>query len=411
MPSNLVSTLAWVAAAAVLATMIAAVLPRRVLPVIVAEILLGIVAGPSGLNLIAPNEVLTVLSWLGFAMLMFVSGMEIDLKVLVTNAGGGARSGPRYPLAWSAGIVLGTFALSAGGVLAIFGSALPVSHLLFIALVLSTTSVGIVVPTLKERGLTTGAYGQIILASAILADFLTMMLVSVLAAWIAGGSLAHSWLPALFVVVTAVAGMIIVRFARKSAVREYMSRLNTPTGRLPMRAAFALLFVLAAVAEHMGAEFVLAAFLAGIIVGALVPRGTAIPLQLEFMGFGFLIPMFFFSVGVGFDLPALLGSQQAIAALPALIVLAYANKIIPVIALRRYFSWNEVTSAGVLLSARLSLIIAAAAIGVRLEVLDPALNSAMILLAVFTAIVSPIVFNVLAAPPGAHPQQARRPDA
>lgn len=408
MPSNLVSTLAWVAAAAVLATMIAALLPRRLLPVIVAEILLGMMAGPSALGLIEPNEVLNVLSWLGFAMLMFVSGLEIDLKVLVARAGHGERSGPRHPLAWSVGIVAATFVLSVAGALAIFGSSLPVSHLLFIALILSTTSVGIVVPTLKERGLTAGTYGQIVLASAILADLLTMLFISVLATWIAGGNVAQSWLPALFVIVTAIGGMIIVRFARNPAVRAYVSRLNTPTGRLPLRGAFALLFVLAAVAEHMGAEFVLAAFLAGIIVGALVPRGAAVPLQLEFMGFGFLIPMFFFSVGVGFDLPALVASPQAVAALPALVVLAYANKILPVLALRRYFSWNEVVSGGVLLSARLSLIIAAAAIGLRLEVLDTALNSAMILLAVFTAIVSPVLFNVLAAPADGDAQPPER---
>lgn len=83
--------------------------------------------------------------------------------------------------------------LSVGGVLLIFGAQRPISHLLFIALVLSTTSVGIVVPTLKERGLTDGSFGQIILASAILADFLAMLLVSVLATWMVGDQTSRGW--------------------------------------------------------------------------------------------------------------------------------------------------------------------------------------------------------------------------
>lgn len=397
MPDQLISTLAFVTAAAVLAPIVAALAPRRILPIIVAEILLGIVAGQSGLRLIESNPVLATMGTLGFAMLMFVSGLEINLKLLLPQRDGGARHGPDSPLAWSLGIVIGTFVLSVAGAYAIFGASRPFVHVLFLALVLSTTSVGIVVPTLKERGLMTGTYGQILLAGAILADLLTMLFISVLAAWMTGGNLTHSALPVVFVGITALAGWLIVRCARSPALRAYVDRLNTPTGRLPLRLAFAALFALALIAEHLGAELVLAAFLAGIIIGALVPKGAPVLAQVESTGFGLLIPVFFFSVGVGVDLPALAASPATLAALPALIVLAYANKIVPMLALRRHFSWNAAVSGGLLLSSRLSLIIAAAAIGTRLGVLDSALNSAMILLAVFTAIVSPVLFNITAA--------------
>jgi len=394
MSPDLIPTLACVSAAAALAPIVAALVPRRVLPIIVAEILLGIVAGPSGLGLIEPNPVLAVLSTLGFAMLMFFAGMEIDLKVLVANSGVG-RVGPRRPLAWSIAIVLTTFFISVAGSYLVFGGARPFAHVLFLALVLSTTSVGIVVPTLKERGLTAGPYGQILLAGAILADFLTMLLISVLAASMSGGDAARTWLPVLFVLLAAGVGIVVLRLGRTAASRRYVARLDTPTGQMSLRAAFALVFVLALVAEHLGAELVLAAFLAGIVVGAVVPRTGAMHAEIEALGFGFLIPMFFFAVGVGFDLPALLASDVTLAALPALVLIAYANKILAVLPLARYFSWNEVVSGGVLLSARLSLIIAAAAIGMRLGVLDSALNAAMILLAIFTAVVSPLLFNVL----------------
>ncbi len=397
MPHDLIPTLAWVSAAAALAPIVAASLPRRIVPIIVAEIVLGMIVGQSGLGLIVPNPSLDLLSLLGFAMLMFVSGLEIDLDILVRRASG-ARGGPGRPLAWSIAIVLGTFALSVAGAYAIFGATRPISHVLFLAVVLSTTSVGIIVPTLKERGLTAGPYGQILLAGGILADFLTMLSVSVLGVWIVGGGITEGLLPLFFVMVAAGAGVVIKRLGRSAALRAFVGRLDTPTGRLPLRTTFLLLFLLALVAERLGAELVLAAFLAGIIVGELTPREAIRREQIESLAYGFLIPMFFFGVGVGFDLPALLSSRETLAAFPALIAIAYANKILPVIPLRRYFSWTEVLGGGLLLSARLSLIIAAAAIGLRIGVLDSALNSAMILLAVITAIVSPALFNIVLRP-------------
>ncbi len=395
MTDHLIPSLAWVTAAAVLAPFIASIVPGRLVPIIVAEIFLGVILGQSGLGVILPNDSLDVLGRLGFALLMFVSGIEIDLDILVRRAPASTRPGPGRPLAWSIGIVLGTFALSVAGALLIWSDTRPLPHILFLAVVLSTTSVGILVPTLKERGLTTVPFGQILLAVGILADFVTMLSVSVLAVWITGGSIVSGLLPLLFVLIVSGVGLAIVRAGRSSRLRAVAGRLDTPTGRVPLRAAFALVFALALLAETLGAELVLAAFLAGIIVGRLVPRGATLRGQIDALAYGFLIPMFFFSVGVGFDLPALVSSPATVGALPALLAVAYVNKIVPVIPLRRYFAWDEVLGGGLLLSARLSLIIAAAAIGLRIGVLDPALNSAMILLAVITSIVSPTLFNLV----------------
>lgn len=393
MHHELIETLVWTSAAAALAPLLAAWLPRRVLPVVIIEIVLGMLAGPSGFAFIAPNPTLELLGLLGFAALMFVSGIEIDLDLLTRNPG--AVLGPRRPLAWSLAMVLATFALSVAGALLIWGVDRPIFELLFLALVLSTTSVAIVVPTLKERALTRNAFGQILLACAILADLLTMLGVSMLGASIAGGNLARSALPLLFLLLAALAAVFVYRLAGRASLVTLFARLDGPTSRLPMRAAFALLFALALLAQGFGAELVLAAFVAGIAVGSISPRGSGLRDRIESTGFGLLIPMFFFSVGVGFDLPALLASPETLSAMPALILVAYANKLVPMLSLWRYFAWREIFGGGVLLSARLSLIIAAAAIGARLGVIDAALNAAIILLAVFTCIVSPALFNLL----------------
>ena len=405
MRHELVVTLAWVSAAAALAPLLTAALPRRVVPVIVAEIVLGIAVGPSGFGLLTPNPALDLLAGLGFALLMFVSGIEIDLRLLTRNT---SAAGPRRPLLWTLPIVLATFALSFAGASWLWRGERGTAELLFLSFVLSTTSVGIVVPTLKERALTATAFGQLLLACAILADLFTMIGVSVIAAWIAGGELLRALQPLLFVLVAALGCLLLVRFGRGTATLALLRTLDTPTARWPMRAAFALLFALALLAEALQAEMVLAAFVAGIAVGAMSPRGSALRDRVEASGFGLLIPMFFFGVGVGFDLPALLASPATLAALPALLMLAYGNKIVPMLPLRGFFGTRELLGGGVLLAARLSLVIAAAAIGVRLGVLDAALNAAMILLALCTAVLSPVLFNLLA--PAAAPIAAARRD-
>jgi Trk K+ transport system NAD-binding subunit len=100
-------------------------------------------------------------------------------------------------------------------------------------------------------------------------------------------------------------------------------------------------------------------------------------------------------VGVQFDLPALLSSQSALLLVPLIIIAAYLVKFIPALLYRLEYSWRETAAAGVLLSARLSLIIAAAAIGLRLAVISEAVNAAIILVAVITCTASPILFNLL----------------
>jgi Trk K+ transport system NAD-binding subunit len=115
--------------------------------------------------------------------------------------------------------------------------------------------------------------------------------------------------------------------------------------------------------------------------------------KLDGIGYGFFVPIFFIMVGVGFDLPALLSSGRALLLVPILIGVAYAVKLVPILIFRFQFSWRETLSAGVLMSARLSLIIAAAAIGLELGVITEAVNSAVILVAVITCTLSPVLFG------------------
>lgn len=109
--------------------------------------------------------------------------------------------------------------------------------------------------------------------------------------------------------------------------------------------------------------------------------------------------MFFISVGVDFDLRALFASPSAIAMVALLTVVACFVTLVPSLFYRLRFSWRETLSAGALLSSRLSLIIAAFAIALELDLVTPATNSAIILLAIVTCTLSPFLFNRIAPEP------------
>jgi Trk K+ transport system NAD-binding subunit len=121
--------------------------------------------------------------------------------------------------------------------------------------------------------------------------------------------------------------------------------------------------------------------------------------QIESIGFGFFIPIFFIMIGVRFDLQALIDSPDALLLVPALILGALAVKIIPALLLRLKFSWHDTFAGGMLLTARLSLIVAEAAIGVELGILTEPVNADIILLAMIMATIGPLIFNYMMPKP------------
>jgi Trk K+ transport system NAD-binding subunit len=123
------------------------------------------------------------------------------------------------------------------------------------------------------------------------------------------------------------------------------------------------------------------------------PHESPLREKLDAIGFGFFIPLFFIMVGAKFDLPALLSSPAALLLVPLLLAGAYVVKLVPALLFRTRFSWRETWAAGALLSSRLSLIIAASAIALELGLLPPAVNAAIVLVAVVTCTVSPLLFG------------------
>lgn len=370
------------------------------LPIVVGEIVAGIVVGRSGLDLIHETPSITFLADFGFIFLMFLSGLELEF------GGSGAPSGNRHPHSfWRQPGWLGSFnfaltLLLATGIGVLLGKAGMTRNPILLGLILSTTSLGIVVPVLKERELISSLYGQCLLSAALISDFVPMLLLGLYISVLTKGI---SWNLLLFLVLL-IAFVLAARLGRWAnsypVIRRVLEELSHATAQIRIRGTFALIVLWVVLAGSLGVEVILGAFMAGAILAQSrrVARGR-LEEQLDAIGYGFFIPIFFIMVGARFDLAALGASAKALWLAPALIVAAYSANLLPALCFRLRFSWRESIAGGFLLASRLSLAIAAAAIAFELNLISSGTNSAIILVAVVTCTCSPVLFNRI-LPPG-----------
>ena len=351
-------------------------------PAVVLELLFGIIVGPLT-GLIQGSELLDLLARLGLFLLMFLAGFEIDVRAL-------ERQGRQRLI-----MLVGVFVLTLG---VAHWFTLLLGYESFMTLVLATTSVGLVVPTLRNTRRMATVLGQYILISAIMADFLTLVLVAVLALVEQHGvSLELLQMPILFFAV-----IIVLRSLRLAVwwFPERFRRLFSTDDpeELGMRAALALMLAFVGLSIALDIEPILGAFLAGSVFAVVFRSRGVLEHQLSGFSYGFLIPIFFINVGLRFEI-SLLGDPGVFIQALEVIGVAFLVKVLPsfVFALRG-FGFREVLAAGVLLSARLSLIIAVATVGVELGFLTNQERAIAIVLAAVTSTVAPTVFRALAPP-------------
>lgn len=333
------------------------------LPVVVAEILMGIVIGNSFLNIVERDSILNILSTLGFIFLMFLSGLEIDFKAFKKDKR--ARQGQNddessIPGHLNLALTVFAFIMIISILLAyVFKWLGLVDDVLLMVIIISTISLGVVVPTLKEMNIMRTTIGQFILLVAVLADLVTMILLTVYGA-INGQGGSTIWLIGILVVFTAISYILGVQFKRMS----FLQKLMDGTTQIGIRAVFALIILLVALAEGVGAENILGAFLAGVVVSLLNPDEEMVE-KLDSFGYGFFIPIFFIMVGVDLNIPSLIKEPKLLIIIPILIVAFIISKLIPVMFIRRWFDMKTTIASAFLLTSTLSLVIAAAKISER----------------------------------------------
>lgn len=363
------------------------------LPVVVAEILMGIVIGNSFLNIVERDSILNILSTLGFIFLMFLSGLEIDFKAFKKDKR--ARQGQNddessIPGHLNLALTVFAFIMIISILLAyVFKWLGLVDDVLLMVIIISTISLGVVVPTLKEMNIMRTTIGQFILLVAVLADLVTMILLTVYGA-INGQGGSTIWLIGILVVFTAISYILGVQFKRMS----FLQKLMDGTTQIGIRAVFALIILLVALAEGVGAENILGAFLAGVVVSLLNPDEEMVE-KLDSFGYGFFIPIFFIMVGVDLNIPSLIKEPKLLIIIPILIVAFIILKLIPVMFIRRWFDMKTTIASAFLLTSTLSLVIAAAKISERLNAISAETSGILILSAVITCVFVPIIFKKL----------------
>ncbi len=363
------------------------------LPVVVAEILMGIVIGNSFLNIVERDSILNILSTLVFIFLMFLIGLEIDFKAFKKDKR--ARQGQNddessIPGHLNLALTVFAFIMIISILLAyVFKWLGLVDDVLLMVIIISTISLGVVVPTLKEMNIMRTTIGQFILLVAVLADLVTMILLTVYGA-INGQGGSTIWLIGILVVFTAISYILGVQFKRMS----FLQKLMDGTTQIGIRAVFALIILLVALAEGVGAENILGAFLAGVVVSLLNPDEEMVE-KLDSFGYGFFIPIFFIMVGVDLNIPSLIKEPKLLIIIPILIVAFIISKLIPVMFIRRWFDMKTTIASAFLLTSTLSLVIAAAKISERLNAISAETSGILILSAVITCVFVPIIFKKL----------------
>ncbi|WP_175988461.1 monovalent cation:proton antiporter family protein [Bacillus sp. Marseille-Q1617] len=362
------------------------------IPVVIAEIIMGLVIGKSGFDLVHQDMWLETLSTFGFIFLMFLSGLEIDFKAFSNskNKKEILPSGKEEPnrLKVATIIFIGIFFVSLGlsYLFVFFGL---IENAFLMTLIISTISLGVVVPTLKEAHISQTAIGQIILLIAVIADLVTMILLAVFVSLYGEGQ-GNMWLLLILFGV----GVILYLLGKRMKNNNFIKSLSTGTVQIGTRAVFTLIILLVAVSETVGAENILGAFLAGVLVSLLAPNQEMVQ-KLDSFGYGFLIPIFFVMVGVELDLQTLLSDKKMLLLIPLMLLAFLISKILPVYLLKIWYDTRTTLASAFLLTSTLSLVIAAAKIAERMEIITSQMSGTLILVAVIACIITPIVFKKL----------------
>lgn len=366
------------------------------IPTVVGEIVAGIIVGESGLKWVSVDETLEFLALLGFAYLMFLSGLEVEFDALfsrVENVKKSIKERLKNPL-FLGGLSFVLTLILAGGAALLLREIEPENDPWVIALILSTTSLGLVVPVLKERNLMGQSFGQSLLVAAVIADFATMILVSIYVILHTQGLSLEVLLVLLLFGVFGTVYRIAIFAHRKFPGLRLFQGISNATAQIDARGAFAIGLAFIALAQSLGVEMILGAFLGGALISLLADRKASdLHHRLDVIGYAFFIPIFFIMVGVEFDLHSVFDSPESLLLVPLFLLLAYAVKITAALLFRLAHSWRQTFSAGSILASHLSLEIAVAAIGLQLGVINQSTNSAIILVAILTCIFSPLLFN------------------
>lgn len=377
------TSLALVAVAALVAPL-AIGLARLPLPAVVLEIALGIAIGPQGLGWASNDEPVAVLALIGLAFLLLLAGLEIEPDSLRGRLL--QRTALAYGVSFVVALAIG-YALKAGDL---------VRSPLLVAIILSATGLGVILPILKDAGEITTPFGQVIVATASIAEVAPIVLLSLFFSGESGALGSKLVLLIGFGVFVAAVAIALLGLQRSMRISATLLRLQDTTAEIRVRGAFLLLALFVVLASRFGLEAILGAFLAGATL-KLVDRDEMMThaffhAKLEAVGFGVFVPFFFVSTGMKLDVSSLFGSGSTLARVPLFFGALLAVHACAALLLRPLAErGRQVVAAALLGATSLSIPVVAGQIGVELGLIRPANYVALVAAGLLSVILFPLI--------------------
>jgi Kef-type K+ transport system membrane component KefB len=356
--------------------------PSLRLPSAVLEIVAGVLIGPAVFGLVEVDAALQVLALLGLAFLLFLAGLEIDFGRLRGGPLRSATAGFVVSLAVALGIGLG---LKAAGL---------IQAPLLVAIILSATSLGIVIPVLADSGQSRTTLGQLVIAGSSIADFGAIILLSLFFSGDSSSVGSMLLLIGAFVALVIATGVALVGVEHLSRLSSALKRLQDSSAQIRVRGALLLLVGFAVLAQFLGLEVILGAFIAGTVL-RLLDRDEMVThpffrRKLEAVGFGVFVPFFFVANGMQLDVRALFAGRTALALVPVFLLALLLARGLPAALYRPVVGDRGSLGAGLLQATSLPFIVAATGIGMELGMLSPATGTAMVVAGLLSVVLFPL---------------------
>jgi Kef-type K+ transport system membrane component KefB len=391
-----------IAAIAVVVPVVLGLLPWLPVPGVVLQVIAGIVVGPSVLGWARIDAPVQVLAQLGLGMLLFLAGLEIDVDRL------------RSPLARLAGIAFGVSAALGVFCALLFWLAGEAHQPFLLAIILMSTSAGLLLPLLKDAGEATTEFGQLVMTAAALAEVIPILLLSLFFSAAAKTTADQLVSLVIFLALLVLIGLALTQVRRLSSLDRLLNRLEERSGQLRVRTALTLALGCGVLAYRFGFASILGAFAAGLLVRLVEVSGREpnhlFLAKLEGIGFGFLIPIFFISVGVGFNVKDLVDHPATLAEVPLFLVALLVVRGLPALLYRRVVGGRRAAAAGLMQATTLTFPIVAAAIGSETGKFTSTVAAALVAAGLLSAALFPAATDrVLAGGRTAAPTQSREP--
>ncbi|GAB3616893.1 cation:proton antiporter [Okibacterium endophyticum] len=350
------------------------------IPLVVFEIVLGLLCGPAVLGWITETDVVTTIADMGLAMLFFLAGNEIDFQRV------SGRPLKRAVWGWLISIVLGI-----GAGMLLMNSIMPA---VFIGVALTSTALGTILPVLRDAREMRTPFGTAITAVGAVGEFAPLIAISL---FLSGHNFGQATIYLVGFIVIAVLAVWLVGRARHPVLHRVIEVTLHTSGQFAIRLVMVILVALVAISVMLGLDMLLGAFVAGLFFRVLMQeapreRRDAIESKVEALGFGFLVPVFFINTGVTFDLHALIDDLQAVLLLPLFVVLLLVIRGVPSMLAAPAGSTGRDRVATALFGATgLPIIVAVSAIGVDTGEIDSGLAAALVGAGLISVLVFPLL--------------------